>query len=192
MEFFNYKLTEKDKEYCLTHAKKMSEGFPTYSFKNEVKSSLDVYYIGKIGEFAFFKFLNKLKRKGLLEIKHVPFRESYEKMNFNDDFIAEINGKNVQFEVRTKGRTVDPQMDYECCTDCIKPHFTYVFVSYNKKTDVVSVLGFANWDNFKSHGEATLKGSENNNFKNKVNEFNIKIKYLNDLSELVSQELVTP
>ena len=54
MEFFNYKLTEKDKEYCSVHAKKMAEGFSTYSFKNDEKQSLDVYNIGKIGEFAFF------------------------------------------------------------------------------------------------------------------------------------------
>jgi hypothetical protein len=35
MEFFKYTLTEKDKEYCLFHAKKMAEGFSTYSFKND-------------------------------------------------------------------------------------------------------------------------------------------------------------
>ena len=189
MEFFNYKLSDSDKEYCMTHAKKMTEGFPVYSFKNEVKSSLDTYYIGKVGEFAFFKFLNRLQRKGLLKIVHVPFRESYEKLNMNDDFIVEIDGRRIQFEVRTKGRNVEPQVDYECCTDCIKPHFTYVFVSFNKKTDNVTVLGFADWNNFKSHGEATLRGTENNNFKNKVNEFNIKVMYLSDLNVLTPEKV---
>jgi hypothetical protein len=186
MEFFNYKLTDKDKEYCSVHAKKMAEGFSTYSFKNDEKQSLDVYNIGKIGEFAFFKFLSKLERKDKLKIKHVPFRENYDKLNFKDDYIIEVGGKEVQIEVRTKGRNVGPELEYECCTDCIKPHFVYVFISFNKQTDVVSVLGYANWDNFKNHAEVTLKGNTNSNFKNKVNEFNIKIKFLNEINDIVN------
>jgi hypothetical protein len=186
MEYYNYKLTSKNKEYCSAHAQKMADGFPTYSFKNDENQSLDVYNIGKIGEFAFFKFLDEQQAKGLLKIKHTPFRESYEKMNFKDDYIIEINGKDVQIEVRTKGRNVDPQPDYECCTDSIKPHFVYVFISFNKKTDTVSVLGYANWDNFKEHAQVTLKGNTNSNFQNKVNEFNIKIKHLNNIQEIIN------
>lgn len=186
MHFFNYKLTEKDKEYCLFHSKKMAEGFPTYSFKNDEVQSIDVYYIGKVGEFVFYKYLRELEKKNHLKIKHVPFRENYDKLNFKDDFIIEINGKDLQIEVRTKGRNVDPQNDYECCTDCIKPHFTYVFLSFNKKTDDVSLLGFANWNNFRTNAEITLKGSINNNFENKVNEFNIKIKYLYDIDSIIN------
>jgi len=185
MEFFKYKLSENNKKYCLDHAKKMAEGFETYSFKNEEKQSVDVYYLGKVGEFVFYKFLRKYEKQNLLKIKHVPFRENYKKLNFKDDFIIEIKDKEFQIEVRSKGRSVEPQPDFECCTDCIKPHFIYVFVSINKKTDMVSLLGYANWENFKKHANVTLKGNTNNNFTNKTNEFNIKIKYLNEMKELI-------
>ena len=186
IEFYNYKLSESDKEYCLNHAKKMAEGFSTYSFKNDQKQSLDVYNIGKIGEFAFYKFLRELKHKGLLSIKHVPFRADYSRLNFKDDFIIEVDDKELQIEVRTKGRGVEPKGHYECCTDCIKPHFIYVFISFNKKTDVVSVLGYANWDNFKNYATVSLSGEENNNFSHKVNEFNIKIRDLSEIGNIIN------
>lgn len=185
MKFIEYTLTEQDKEYCLLHAKKMAEGFSTYSFKNDQKQSVDVYYIGKVGEFVFYKYLRALEKNNKLKIKHVPFRENYDKINFKDDFIVEINGKDLQIEVRTKSRSVDPGLEYECCTDSIKPHFTYVFLSFNKTTDNVTLLGFANWGNLRTDAEVTLKGSINNNFKNKVNEFNIKIKHLYDIHTLI-------
>lgn len=186
MENFKYKLTAKNKEYCSTHAQKMVEGFSTYSFKHGKVQSFDVYNIGKIGEFAFFKFLDELKTNGILKIKHVPFRASYEKNEYKDDYIVEINGENMYIEVKTKGRGVDPKPNYECCTDSIKPHFVYVFVSYNKKTDVASVVGCANWDNLSKHAKVTKKGSKNNNFENKVNEFNIKIEHLYNIQEIIN------
>lgn len=186
MEFFTYKLSEQNKDYCMSHAKKMAEGFPTYSFKNDESQSIDVYYIGKVGEFIFYKFIRTLEKENKLKIKHVPFRDNYNKLDFNDDFIIEVNGKDHQIEVRTKARSVEPKLDYECCTDCIKPHFTYVFLSFNKKNDTGTIVGFANWNNFKNHAEATLKGSVNNNFENKVNEFNIKIKFLNEINKIIN------
>lgn len=184
-DFYVYNLSEKDKEYCLKHAKKMSSGFSTYSFKNDEKQSTDVYNIGKVGEFAFFKFLKQEEKAGRLNIKHVPFRESYDKINFKDDFIIEIDGVDYQIEVRTKGRGVEPRVDYECCTDCIKPKFIYVFISFNKKTETATVLGYANWMNFKNNATVSLKGDENSNFKHKVDEFNIEIKYLSSIYRLV-------
>ena len=165
----------------MKHAEAMKNGFSTYSFKNDEKRSLDVYYIGKLGEFAVFKYLKNLEKQNKLKIVHVPFRANYDRLNFNDDFIIEHNGVKQQIEVRTKGRNVDPKPDYECCTDCIKPHFIYIFVSLNKKADTVSVLGVANWDNFSKHAIVTNKGSTNDNFTNKVNEFNIKIEHLTPL-----------
>lgn len=186
MKFFEYNLTKKDKDYCLEHAKKMAEGFPTYSFKNTKTQSIDVYYIGKVGEFVFYKFLRSLEKENKLTIVHTPFRESYEKMNFKDDFIFKIDDKEYQIEVRTKGRNVPPRLDYECCTDSIKPHFTYVFISFDKKIDMVSILGFANWNNFKNHAVVTLKGNENDNFKNRVNEFNIKIEFLSEINDITN------
>jgi hypothetical protein len=60
------------------------------------------------------------------------------------------------------------------------------FLSFNKKTNNVSLLGFANWNNFKTNAEITLKGSTNNNFKNKVNEFNIKVKFLYDIHSIIN------
>ena len=104
-------------------------------------------------------------------------------MNFNDDFIIEHNGVKQQIEVRTKGRNVDPKPEYECCSDCIKPHFLYMFVSFNRQTDTATVLGVANWDNFSKYAVVTKKGSNNDNFTNKVNEFNIKIEHLTPLEE---------
>jgi hypothetical protein len=56
-----------------------------------------------------------------------------------------------------------------------------VFVSFNKQTDVVSVLGYANWENFRHYATVTFKGSTNSNFQNKVNEFNIEIQHLHDI-----------
>lgn len=183
MELFNYVLTETDKAYCLKHAQGMADGFSTYSFKNGVKQSLDVYYIGKVGEFAVYKYLRSLEKDNLVKIVHVPFRETYDKLNFNDDFIIEHKGVKQQIEVRTKGRNVEPKLEYECCSDCIKPHFLYIFVSFNRKTDVATVLGVANWDNFSKHAVVTKKGSSNDNFTNKVNEFNIKIQHLTQPDE---------
>jgi hypothetical protein len=183
MNFFNYTLTEADKAYCLKHAQGMADGFSTYSFKNDTKQSLDVYYIGKVGEFAVYKYLRALEKDDAIKIVHVPFREKYDKLNFNDDFIIEKNGIRQQIEVRTKGRNVEPKLEYECCSDCIKPHFLYIFVSFNRQTDTASVLGLADWENFSKHAVVTKKGSNNDNFTNKVNEFNIKIQYLTPLNE---------
>lgn len=187
MEFYQYTLTEKDKEYCLSHAIKMADGFSTYSFKNGQSQSIDVYYIGKVGEFVFYKYLRGLEKQNLLKIKHVPFRANYDKLNFNDDFIIEVDGKLMQIEVRTKGRSVEPKLDYECCTDCIKPNFVYVFLSFNKTNDKVTLLGFANWNNLRTNARVVLKGSTNANFENKVNEFNIQVKFLHNIGSLINK-----
>jgi len=184
--FYEYKLSESDKEYCLKHGSKMALGFSTYSFKHGKNQSLDVYNIGKIGEFVFYKFLREFERKKLLKIKHTPFRGDYEKINFKDDFIIEINGFDYQIEVRTKGRGVEPKEHYECCTDCIKPNFIYVFLSFNKKKDIVHVLGYANWENFRNYATIALKGDSCSNFSHKVNEFNIKIKNLSNIYNIVN------
>jgi len=183
MALSTYTLTETDKAYCIKHAQGMADGFSTYSFKNDAKQSLDVYYIGKVGEFAVFKYLKNLEKQNKLKIVHVPFRETYERLNFNDDFIIEHNGVKQQIEVRTKGRNVDPKPEYECCSDCIKPHFLYMFVSFNRQTDTATVLGVANWDNFSKYAVVTKKGTNNDNFTNKVNEFNIKIEHLTPLNQ---------
>ena len=184
---YTYTLSEKEKEYCLGHAKKMCEGFKTYSFKNDKNQSEDVYYIGKIGELVFYKFLRTYKKDDTITITHNPFREKYDKMNFKDDFMVKVNNKTYQFEVRTKGRNVDPQLNYECCTDSIKPHLIYVFLSYNKKNDKVSLLGYATWNNFKNHAKVALKNDSNNNFTHKVNEFNIEVSKLNNIHTLMDE-----
>ena len=74
----------------MKHAEAMKNGFSTYSFKNDEKRSLDVYYIGKLGEFAVFKYLKNLEKQNKLKIVHVPFRANYDRLNFNDDFIIEL------------------------------------------------------------------------------------------------------
>lgn len=143
--------------------------------------------IGKIGELAVYKFL---KDSGF-EILHKPFRESYEKFNWNDDFKIRADGRVKQIEVRCKARNVDPQGDYECCSDCIKPDIDYIFTSYNRKTQTVHILGWADFSAWARAGIETVQGTANNNFAHKVTEFNIKIKDLNpitqyrDVSELV-------
>jgi hypothetical protein len=183
--FYIYQLTEKDKSYCLEHAKKMCDGFQTYSFKNNITQSEDVYNIGKIGELVLYKFIKEFGNKKIIKIPHVPFRESYDKINFNDDFIIDIENKLIQLEVKTKCRNVEPELYYECCIDCIKPHLIYIFLSYNRKTDIVSLLGFADWSNLKLHANPILKGNENVNFKHKANEFDIQIQYLNNINTLI-------
>jgi hypothetical protein len=187
MKFYEHKLSSKHKKYCLEHAKKMAEGFKTYSFKNDEHQSIDVYQIGKIGEFVFYKFLRECEDKNLIKISHTPFRENYEKLNYNDDFIFEIDENKFQVEVRTKGRSVSPESHFECCTDCIKPHLIYVFLSYNKESEIVSLVGYADWDNLSKYAKAVSKGTTNNNFQHKVNEFNIEIKHLYDIHELIDR-----
>jgi hypothetical protein len=180
-----YNLSRDDEMYCLDHAKRMVAGFSTYSFKHGKKQSEDVYFIGKAGEFAFYKFLTTFKNNKDFNIVHTPFREKYDKLNFNDDFIISISDEKYQFEVRTKGRTVEPEEDFECCTDSIKPNLIYVFISYNKRSRNASILGYATWDNFKDYATVALKNDENSNFVHKVNEFNIKIKYLTNINNLI-------
>lgn len=155
----------------------------TYSFKNDEHQSHDVYKIGKIGELACLRYFERLRDQGKVEIVHTPFRDNYDKMNFKDDFIlfSKTKNKNIQYEIRTKARNVDPLEDYECCTDCIKPNLTYIFVSVNRKTNKAFIVGWADWDVFREHATLTSKGSENNNFKHKTTEFNIKIKHLKKL-----------
>lgn len=185
--YFKYKFSENELEYCKTHAQKMCDGFSTYSFKNDEKQSFDVYFIGKVGEFVVYKFLRKLEKENLIKIIHKPFREKYLKLNFNDDYIIELcnSGKKIQIEVRTKGRSVEPQQDYVCCTDCIKPNLNYIFVSYNKKNNIAHIVGFANWDNFKKYATVSSEGDKNLNFIHKVNEFNILIKHLNNIFDFI-------
>jgi hypothetical protein len=79
--YFEYKFSENELEYCKTHAQKMCDGFSTYSFKNDEKQSFDVYFIGKVGEFVVYKFLRKLEKENLIKIIHKPFREKYLKLN---------------------------------------------------------------------------------------------------------------
>lgn len=174
-EFIQIELIDEDIEFCEKHAKLMCSGFKTYSFKEDKLQSEDVYFIGKVGELIFQKYLLSIKD---LKIIHEPFRENYSRINKNDDFIVERNNNKVQIEVKTKQRSVDPDEFFECCTDSIKPNLLYVFISYNRVTKTGFVLGYADWDVFKLHGSETKKGSVNCNFKNRVNEFNIKIEHL--------------
>lgn len=167
-------LTKEDIEYCEQHAALMCQGAKTYSFKEGKNQSHDVYSIGKIGELAFLKYLESVGAN----VIHKPFRDDYSKFNWSDDFIIETRGVKVQIEVRTKGRNVDPKPTYECCTDCIKPHLVYVFISYNRQTMTAFIVGKANWGVLSKNAYVSLKGSANNNFKHKVNEFNIEIKDL--------------
>ena len=176
--FICAELDEQDIEFCLKHAKLMCNGASTYSFKHSKMQSEDVYFIGKIGEYLILKFLESLEQKGMLKILHTPFREKYGKFNSNDDFIIEAEGKRIQLEVRTKARNVDVALDYEQCSDCIRPHLHYLFVSYNRKNNKIFFVGSAGWEEWKKFGCPVLKGEKNNNFTHKSNEFDIKIKNL--------------
>jgi hypothetical protein len=171
MNYPTIMISESDMSICVEHAKKMCRGAKTKNFKHGTLQGEDVYTIGKVGEFAVGKWLKELG----VAILHKPFRESYEYFNPDDDFIIEVNGNQKQLEVRTKARSVDPGQGFDCCSDCIKPHLTYVFVSYNRTTCEASIVGFANEALMRQKARPVLRGSENSNFSHKANEYNIMI-----------------
>ncbi len=171
MKYAKIPITGDDRNLCVKHARKMCAGAKTRNFKHGTLQGEDVYEIGKIGEFAAGTWLKRLGVK----ITHSPFRSKYDYFDPNDDFIIEIDGKPHQLEIRTKARNVDPRPDFECCSDCIKPHLTYLFVSYNRKTSDAWIVGFANETLMRQKTRAVLRGQENNNFQHKANEYNILI-----------------
>jgi len=163
----------------------MCNGASTWSFKHSENQNEDVYYIGKIGELCYHDLLKKCIDKYGINILHVPFRDNYSNFDWDDDFIiATKNNRRLQLEIRTKARNVDLEDDFECCSDSIKPHLTYVFFSFNRKNNLCSVAGWANWDIWKKYGYPVLKGTSNNNFVHKVNEFNVPVKNLNHIKKM--------
>lgn len=174
----SYEITKEQEAFCLKHANLMARGAITKSFKHDKIQSEDVYFIGKIGELTVLKFLKTLENDNFLKINHKPFRDNYERFNWNDDFIV----NDTQLEVRTKARSVNPLSHYECCTDCIKPFLTYIFVSYNKLNKVSTIVGYATEKLLREKSTVATKGDSNSNFVHKVNEYNIQIKNLFDIN----------
>ena len=157
----------------------MCEGASTYSFKAQQHQSQDVYTTGKIGEWGVWRYLKSLPD---ITIAHTPFRESYQHFDPRDDFIIEfLNGERIQIEVKTKARNVAPQPHYECCTDCIRASMLYIFVSYDRQSNTVTLLGQAWWENFRAGAVVVERGETNINFEHRVCEFNIPISYLSPL-----------
>ena len=167
-------ITDQMVEWCDGHARAMCAGAKTKSFKHDCLQSHDVYLIGKIGELAVHLWLRSLG----IKIIHNPFRRSYAYFDTKDDFIAEGYGGQYQLEVRTKARSVDIQPHYECCSDCIKPHLTYVFVNYNRVRQTTEIVGFADEELMRANVRPVLKGAGNCNFAHKANEYNIQAKTL--------------
>lgn len=181
--YVSIELEDKDIQSCKRHAQKMADGFPTYSFKEEKSQSVEAYTTGKIGEAAVYYYLKKIGvDRNKITMPHIPFRESYEKLNFDDDFIIEKNGKRIKIEVRTKGRICPPKYNYDTCTDCIKPNLIYLFCSHNENTNIVDLVGWANWQCFKNNGKEIRKGEENTHFKYRSNEFQLEIQHLKNMS----------
>ena len=182
-DFCVYKLDQLQLDFAAHHAKLMAAGARTYSFKDEVSQSEDVYKIGKIGELAVYKWL-KLNN---VEIVHKPFRKNYQRFDKRDDFQVLKHGNVQQIEVRCKSRNFFPANDWLVCSDCIKPGLDYVFASYNKQDNTVIILGWANFATWSKYGEETLKGTQNKNFVHKVSEFNLQIKNLNKMNDYYEQ-----
>lgn len=64
--------------------------------------SLEEHTTGKIGEYLFWKKL----REGTgntrnIHIRNVPIRDSYTKLQAEDDFVLTLDGKNIRIEVKT-------------------------------------------------------------------------------------------
>lgn len=170
-----YNLTDKQIEFATEHAKRMSAGASTRSFKSGTTQNTDVYFIGKIGELGVYKFL----KENSFTITHKPFRESYDKFNWNDDFQVALGERTQQIEVRCKARNCDYiKQDFYCCSDCIKPSLDYFFTSYCRADNTVSLLGWADWHTWAKYGEQVKAGYSNENFTHRVNEFQLKIMHL--------------
>jgi len=180
---YKYVLTDDDLKYCEKHAQLMCDGFKTYSFKNNKMQSFDVYNIGKIGELICDKYFQNLEDKNIIIVNHKPFRENYKKLNWKDDFMIRSikNQEDIQIEVRTKGRNVDPLNHYVCCSDSISPKLIYYFVSLNKKTNIGFIVGWADWDVFRKYAYIIKKGNDNGTYINKTTEFGINIEHLNPI-----------
>ena len=176
MSYPRLQISEADRALCAEHARRMCAGAKTRNFKHGTLQGEEVYTIGKIGEFAAGKWLKELG----VAILHKPFRASYQFFHPDDDFIIEVAGQHRQLEIRTKARNVDPRPDFDCCSDCIKPHLTYVFVSYNRKTAEAAIVGFANEALMRRKTRPVLRGAGNCNFSHKANEYNITIGDLTD------------
>lgn len=159
---------------CEKYARLMCQGAKTRNFKHGTLQGEEVYLTGKIGEAAAWLWFKQLD----VRMIWTPFRQSYQYFHPDDDFIVEVAGRRKQIEVRTKARNVEPMPDFECCSDSIKPHLTYLFISYNRKTSMATVVGWANETLMRSKVRAVLRGEGNCNFKHKANEFNIRIEDL--------------
>ena len=169
-----YSLSDEVEEWCMNYTERMLAG-PNSPKQQIHESRKEAYRVGRLGEWAVWKWA---KDNGV-PIHHHPFRESYQQFHSDDDFIFELFGERRQIEVRTKARSVPPQPHYDCCSDEIKPHLLYVFVSYNKSAREMCIVGWADWDVWRRSGIAVTKGKENPNFKHRANEFNIPIGDLN-------------
>ncbi|MFN9114114.1 MAG: hypothetical protein ACK5XN_28945, partial [Bacteroidota bacterium] len=68
----------------------------------------------------------------------------------------------------------------------------YLFVSFNRKTQQISILGWATFNIWALYGKETRKGDTNNNFRHKVNDFNLPIQHLMPMelyTQFVKEEL---
>ena len=175
-----YQLSPEQLAFAQSHAEKMSAGASTRSFKSGTRQNTEVYFIGKIGELAVYNVLTEKKYK----IVHSPFRDSYEKFNWNDDFQVQFGERIKQIEVRTKARNVSEiRDDFKVCSDVIKPALDYIFVNYSRADNTATILGWADWRNWKAHGKEVLAGTKNENFTHKVNEFELEVRYLWPIAE---------
>ena len=166
--------------FAQLHAEKMSAGASTRSFKSGTRQNTEVYFIGKIGELAVYNFL---KGKNF-DVVHIPFRDSYEKFNWNDDFQIKLGDRIRQIEVRTKARNVaQVRDDFKVCSDVIKPALDYIFVNYSRADNTATILGWADWRNWQAHGKEVLAGTKNENFVHKVNEFELEVRHLFSMAE---------
>jgi hypothetical protein len=187
-DFISYTLKPHQIEFCTLHAQRMSDGAKTHSFKNDSLQNTEVYTTGKLGEFAIYKWL----KENNFNVIHAPFRDTYQKFDKRDDFQIKTSKGIRQIEVRCKTRNFNPAINWDVCSDCIKPALDYLFVSFNRKTQQISILGWATFNIWALYGKETRKGDTNNNFRHKVNEFNLPIQHLMPMElykQFVKEEL---
>jgi len=185
-----YEVTDATRERCDYFAELMVKGAKTWSFKYGKYQAKEVYLDGKIGEYICGIHFKKLEASGLLVIKHTPFRDNYDEFEGKDDFIVDCKSDAVmgqtglhQVEVREKGRNAPLQPWFDCCTDVIKPHLNYWFVSYDEVGKQATIVGWADWSNLRKYARPTVKGDKNANFTHKQNEFQIQVQQLYPIVE---------
>jgi hypothetical protein len=204
--FVRVELLKEEIEECLRHGRLMREGrVGLGNVKYGDVDNVENYTDGKIGEYALAKWL----KKNNVAILHAPFREDYSRLSAQDDFIVELRGRRVQVEAKHKTRNVPPKEHYEQCSDRISSSMIYVFTERQRTGQApkvgeplapahfagpVHLVGWIYPTKFRERADFTPKGTiktndrGGRNFVTHRDEYNIVIRHLLDMSELLTPQ----